>query len=121
MDGEDGILEEVLEQIRQRIGLLRRMRGLSAKQLARRLGSTAHYVKQLELTHRDVDVSTLARLAAALGARLEVRLVRYKRRSRRTGAVASSEARAYAIRHRGEYGRGDGSGTLVHADTSGAQ
>ena len=73
------------------IAKLRAKHRLNQTQLAARARMSAPKVSRIESTPANVQLDTLIRLAQALGARLEVRLVEEKekgRRSRRAGAGA---------------------------------
>ncbi len=63
-------------QIANQIATLRERRGLSQAALARRIGTKQEGVARMERTdYRSYTTKTLAKVAAALSARLEVRLV----------------------------------------------
>lgn len=64
-------------QLANQIARLREAAGLSQAELARRIGTQQAGVARMERsTYRGYTVGTLAKIAAATGARLEVRLVR---------------------------------------------
>ena len=78
-------------EIGVQIAKLRTKYRLNQTQLAARARMSAPKVSRIESTPANVQLDTLIRLAQALGARLEVRLVEEKekgRRSRRAGAGA---------------------------------
>lgn len=92
---EDSTLRELVEkeianlEIGLQIAKLRAKHRLNQTQLAARARMSAPKVSRIESKPANVQLDTLIRLAQALGARLEVRLVEEKgRRSRR--AVAGS-------------------------------
>ena len=63
-------------QLANQIAKLREGRQLSQAQLARRIGTQQSAVARMEQsTYRGYTVSTLAKIAAAVGQRLEVRFV----------------------------------------------
>ena len=72
--------------IGQQIRHLRKERGWSLAELARRAGTSAPTLHRYENGWDRFELATLRRIAAALGVRLEVRLVdgRSQRRSRRS-------------------------------------
>ncbi len=69
---DDNSIPPIGDQIRS----LRKAEGWSLAELARRVGSSAPTLHRYESGWDRFELSTLRKLAAALGARLEVRLVR---------------------------------------------
>ena len=70
---EDLVLEMKLEQ---QIVALREKRGLTQRQLARRLGSSQPYVAKLESGRvKNLGVRTLVKCARALGASVSIKMV----------------------------------------------
>ena len=65
--GFSGIADDSVELI-NRLGELRRSRGLSQTEVAARMGTSQSALARLESGQADVRVSTLARYAAALSA-----------------------------------------------------
>jgi transcriptional regulator with XRE-family HTH domain len=70
-------------EIGVQIARLRAKQRLNQTQLAARARMSAPKVSRIESQPANVQLDTLIRLARALGARLEVRLVEEKQRSRR--------------------------------------
>jgi predicted transcriptional regulator len=70
-------------QLANQIAKLRGKRKLSQAQLAKRIGTQQSAVARMEQsTYRGYTVSTLAKIAAAVGKTLEVRFVANNRRAR---------------------------------------
>jgi transcriptional regulator with XRE-family HTH domain len=79
---DDRVLNELYQrelarlQLADQIAKLRQHAGLSQAELARRIGTKQAGVARMERsTYRGYTVGTLAKIAAATGARLEVKLV----------------------------------------------
>ena len=96
---EDAVMRELVEkelaslEIGVQIAKLRAKHRLNQTQLAARARMSAPKVSRIESKPANVQLDTLIRLAQALGARLEVRLVEGKekdRRSRHMRALGSS-------------------------------
>lgn len=88
-------IEEMTEKIlvRQDLVALRKVRGLTQRQLAERMGVTQAVVAELESSApRKIELRTLVRAAAALGATLRISLEiaapRGRARSKRTRNAA---------------------------------
>jgi len=87
---EDSAMRERVEEelasleIGVQIANLRAKHRLNQTQLAARAGMSAPKVSRIESAPANVQLDTLIRLAQALGARLEVRLVEEKGKSRRS-------------------------------------
>lgn len=87
---EDSAMRELVEKelasldIGVQIAKLRSKHRLNQTQLAARARMSAPKVSRIESKPANVQLDTLIRLAQALGARLEVRLVEGKGRSRRS-------------------------------------
>ena len=92
---EDSAMRERVEEelasleIGVQIANLRTKHRLNQTQLAARAGMSAPKVSRIESTPANVQLDTLIRLAQALGARLEVRLVEEKEKSRRSRRARS--------------------------------
>lgn len=88
-----GLVEKELASldIGVQIAKLRQKRSLNQTQLAARACMSGPKVSKIESTPANVQLDTLIRLADALGARLQVRLIEEKerRRPRRQMAVAA--------------------------------
>ena len=86
---EDSRMRELVEkelaslEIGVQIAKLRAKHRLNQTQLAARAHMSAPKVSRIESTPANVQLDTLIRLAQALDARVEVRLVEDKRRSRK--------------------------------------
>jgi ribosome-binding protein aMBF1 (putative translation factor) len=85
---DDRVLNELYQrelaklQLANQIAKLRQHAGLSQAELARRIGTKQAGVARMERSaYRGYTVGTLAKIAAATGARLEVKLVTGARRA----------------------------------------
>ncbi len=91
---ENSAMRELVEkelaslEIGVQIAKLRAKHRLNQTQLAARARMSAPKVSRIESKPANVQLDTLIRLAQALGARLEVRLVEGKERSRRSRPAA---------------------------------
>jgi len=75
-------------EVGTQIAKLRERKKLNQTQLAARANMSTPKISRIESKHTNVQLDTLIRIARALGARLEVRLVEYKR-NRRARFVAT--------------------------------
>jgi transcriptional regulator with XRE-family HTH domain len=92
---EDSVMRQLVEkelaglEIGVQIAKLRAKHRMNQTQLAARARMSAPKVSRIESKPANVQLDTLIRLAQALGARLEVRLVEEKERSRRPRRAAA--------------------------------
>ena len=92
---EDSTMRELVEkeiaglEIGVQIAKLRAKHRMNQTQLAARARMSAPKVSRIESKPANVQLDTLIRLAQALGARLEVRLVEGKEKSRRSPKAAA--------------------------------
>jgi len=93
---EDSTMRELVEkeiaslEIGIQIAKLRAKHRLNQTQLAARARMSAPKISRIESTPANVQLDTLIRLARALGARLEVRLVEGKEKGRRARRMAAA-------------------------------
>src|SRR5437016_7242591 len=80
--------EQASLEVGTQIAKLRERRRLNQTQLAARANMSTPKISRIESKPTNVQLDTLIRIARALGARLEVRLVEYKR-NRRARFVAT--------------------------------
>ncbi len=74
-DGTRAQVDELVNEIRieQKLAALRRKRGLTQTQLAKRLGVSQPVLARMEAGHiKNLQLKTLVRTAAALGARVKI-------------------------------------------------
>lgn len=74
-DGTRAQVDELVNEIRieQKLAALRRKRGLTQIQLAKRLGVSQPVLARMEAGHiKNLQLKTLVRTAAALGARVKI-------------------------------------------------
>jgi DNA-binding XRE family transcriptional regulator len=74
-DGTRAQVDELVNEIRieQKLAALRRKRGLTQTQLAKRLGVSQPVLARIEAGHiKNLQLKTLVRTAAALGAKVKI-------------------------------------------------
>lgn len=105
MDKKDDDIKKLGADIAQRIKALRTSRGLSLEKMAQKTGFAQSYLSQIENLKRDPPISTLSKIARALGEDIIYLLTgETNRKKAEKFTIVRSHERKFAVRSSGKGG-----------------